>query len=368
MRVVLSRWIGFVLLLAALPLVSSQFSVEAGPAESRLSPANPLFDVEALALKFVWRAELGSIGGDRLEALYPLGPYLLAETPDGEVHVLEAKTGSWQTMTRLRHGLSCGPALSGNTILLISNSRIYAFDTETDQLSDATVTGFGQFADPLVFEDTVILGGADGDIRSLTIEGRDEVWTAAVRGTIWEQPVVAGGNLYVAGSEALCLTPDTGLELWRWKPGKPSRLTAGVAAHGGTVFVGDDRGLVYGLDAEAGQPTWQTHMDSPVNALRIVQDRLLVFTGTPALVCLAASGERQRLWSYAGAERLVGTADGTLYLQCTDGSLAAVSLAEGEELWREPMPEGCLTAVHPAQPVLYVGNQEGTVAAFQKLD
>jgi outer membrane protein assembly factor BamB len=253
-------------------------------------------------------------------------------------------------------------------MLLVSGGRLYGFDTETGELGPSYATGFGQFAAPLVFEDSIILAGADGDIVRLTVEGREEVWRTAIRGTIWEKPLLAAGHLYAAGQQLICLAPESGLELWRWTPAAPSRLTTGVVAHGGTVFVGDDRGILYGLQGEYGEPKWRTHLEAPLSALRVVEDRLLAFTGAPALTCFTASGQRRLLWRYPSAQRLLTTVGEVAYVECEDGSVAALSLPQGEELWREPLPRDCVVAGDPARPVLYIGNQTGTIAAFEKLD
>jgi outer membrane protein assembly factor BamB len=328
-----------------------------------------VYDLEAEGLKMLWRAELGHIGGTRLAELYPTGRLLVAETPAGEMHVLDALSGRWQTSRMLRHGLEFSPTPAGNKLYVVSHNKVYGFDLETGKMGEGYHPSFAVMTPPVVFQDSLILAGGNGHLARVTVVGSEELWLTSIDGPIWEQPVLDGGTLFAASSELIRLEADAGRELWRWRPASPARLTTGVAVHGGNVYAGDNRGYLHALGVEHGDQRWQMPFGaSPVGTLEVVDGKLLVSTNKPAVTCLDVEGEREALWRYEGAVEMLAVGRGKVYLLTDDHSIAAVSLQEGKELWREPLPEESLAVGDPHRAAFYVGNPEGTIAAFEELD
>jgi len=373
MSIALGRWVACLLLVgAALLLLSFDAAAEpstAAPPRSMLAPSNPVFDLKDHGLKTLWTAELGRVSEPRLKTLYPVAETLVAETPSGEVHVLNAADGTWQNMQMFSRGLECSPVAVGDRMLVVSASRLFSFDPATEQVGEGHHLAFAPFCPPLLKGDSLILAGGNGHLARLSRPGYRQLWQRSIRGPIWHQPAMLDGNLYASASEVICLEPEDGTELWRWEPREPSRLSSGIALHHGRVYAGDNLGNLYALGAGYGDLKWQQSFGAPiVGKPEVVGDKLLVFTNDPKVHCLSLNGERAVLWSYDGATDLIVAGANRVYLRTEDDGVAAVLTDRGEELWKDRLPAGCLVAGDPNRPVFYVGNSEGTIAAFQELD
>lgn len=373
MRIALRRWLACSLLVGAALLLLS-FDAAAGPpastsAGSVLAPSNPVFDIKDKGLKTLWTAELGRVSEPRLKAIYPMADKLVAETPTGEVHVLNAENGTWQNMEMFSRGLEFSPIPVGDQMLVVSASRLYTLDPAAEDVGEGYHLQFAPFCPPLLKGDSLILAGGNGHLARLTRPGHEQVWQRSIRGPIWYQPAMLDGNVYASASEIICLEPEDGTELWRWEPREPAELSSGIALHEGRVYAGDNLGTLYALGADYGDLKWQQSVGAPiVGKPEVVGDKLLVFTNEPKVHCLSITGERKVLWSYEGATELVLAGVDRLYLRTDDGGVAAVVTDRGEELWKDRLPSECLVAGDSNRPVFYVANSEGTIAAFQELD
>ncbi len=372
MRIASRRWPACLLLMGAALLMSLGAGL-APPADasesSMLDPANPVFDLEDQGLKPLWVAELGRISEPRLKALYPVDGWLVAETPTGEVHVLDARRGTWKNMQVFARGLKFSPIADGDRMLVVSASRLYPFDPATGQVGEGHRLAAPPFAPPRLWRDTIIVPTGNGLLTRLSRPDYRRIWLSSIRGPIWHQPTMVGGRVFASASEVICVQAEDGLELWRWEPRRPARLNSGIAVHEGRVYVGDNLGDLYALGAEFGDLRWQKSLGAPiVGRPRVVEDRLLVFTSKPAAYCVSLEDEREVLWSYEGATELVTAGRERLYLRTDDNGIAAVSADRGEELWKDVLPADCLVSGDPERAVFYVANRQGTIAAFEELD
>ncbi|MHC4479465.1 MAG: outer membrane protein assembly factor BamB family protein [Planctomycetota bacterium] len=343
-----------------------------GPRSSKLSPSNAIFDVEPLGLKVLWSEELGQLSSNRqLRNVYAVENMVVIEAEKGEVHCLDSTTGIWQATTVLRDVLTRPPAAMGTTLFFITDNSLYAFDTAADTLSRPHHPGFAVFTRPLVFRDSLVLAGGSGELALLALPGEKQTWLASLGAPIFQQPVIDAARLYAsaAGDTVIAVDLEEQRELWRWRPQEPSEISSGVAISGSRVFVGDNRGLLYSLQAEFGEPIWQSMLEAPVvGKPQIVGSRLLAFTNKPSVVCLEAASERKKLWQYDGAEQLLAASEEVAYLLTHDHSVAALSLESGQELWREPLPHDARVAGEPTRPAFFIADTGGSIVALAALD
>jgi outer membrane protein assembly factor BamB len=134
------------------------------------------------------------------------------------------------------------------------------------------------------------------------------------------------------------------------------------------IFVGDNRGIVYGLTTDFFQNVWQTMLEAPViGKPEVIGDKLFVFTSEPALVCFSAS-EQTKLWKLAGATQLLTVGNRGLYVLSEGNVLSAVSPDTGETIWSDVLPKRCQVIGDPMAPVLYLANGAGSILAVKELD
>jgi len=342
--------------------------------EYALCPANVVFDLEREGLKVAWRQELGASPASPLVAIYSVADYLVAEAAGGQVHVFDAADyGKWKAGAGLPGRLDVPPAALGSRLFLTVKNRIFSLDVAGGKLidPDGARAGMAVSVAPLVYQDALILAGAGGDVARHTIADNQRVWIRSVEGAILDRPVIDSGTVYASAQRdrVIALDLKDGQELWQLKPAPPARLSSGVAVYGKTCYVGDNLGTLYGLNAEFGNVVWTQSLSAPVvGAPKVVGDKVLVFTNLPRVTCLRGDAGPEPLWTFDGAVQLVTSGPELAYFLTDDNAIAAVTLEDGKELWRDPLPEGTLVAGSTRRPEFYIADAAGSIVAIAELE
>ena len=338
---------------------------------SKLSPDNHVFDVENQGLKLLWPYELGRLTGTRaLRTIYIAGRFVIVEAEGGEIHCLDAQTGEWKATTVLGRQLQVPPTAIGDKLVFVVRNSIVIYDTVTRKTSRPYRPGFALTAAPLLQGSGLLLAGGDGNLARLSLTDARQQWLASLRGPIREQPIVAGGRLFaVSPAGVLAWDLAQGTMLGTWAPQPPSKLSSGLAVVAGSLYVGDSRGLLYALDPGLPAAVWQRMLGAPViGTPTAAGTRLLVLTSEPNLICIDAVGERKELWRVQGVVKLLTLGKDRAYTLNDDGSIAALSLETGKELWRDPLPADCTVVGSRNRPAFYIANPRGSVVGFAELD
>jgi outer membrane protein assembly factor BamB len=244
------------------------------------------------------------------------------------------------------------------------------YDVDRDVTERPRLMDFPLETRPLLHQNYLILGGGDGKVEHLRLDGGASEWLASLMGRILEQPVVAGGYLLAtAPSGILMWDLAANAEFGRWSPKEPARLTSGAAGVGRRVYVGDSRGLLYSLSIDTCKPTWHRMMGAPVKGeLTPVGTDLLILTGKPELICLDAAGSRAVRWRQEGVVKVLAIGKATVYALKADGAVAAFSMETGEQAWCDPVPADCKVTGDDSSPTIYIANPQGSVVAITELD
>ncbi|MCK4283025.1 MAG: PQQ-binding-like beta-propeller repeat protein [Candidatus Brocadiae bacterium] len=371
MKIVLRKCCWRMLLLAPLILASCAAPAPASKPISKLSPENALFDLEQEGLKLLWRQELGKRTDAPLRDIYCTGNIVVVEAEGGELHCLKSSDGTWKATRLLGDRLTRAPKAQGQRLYLVIKNNLYIFDTASGGLSGAYRPGFAIFTPPQVYGDSLILAGGNGHLRRMMLDAPRKGWLTSLEGPILEEPVIAEDRVFAAAcyDKVIAVQAEDGLVLWKWKPREPSRISSGVAVLGHRLFVGDDRGFIYSLRADYGEPTWKMMAGaSIVGRPRVVGTDVLVFTARPSLISIAAGGDMQTLWECEGATELVAAGETTAYVLTEDHSVVALCLETGKEMWRHPLPVDCEITGDPTRAAFYIVNSKGSIVALGELD
>lgn len=177
----------------------------------------------------------------------------------------------------------------------------------------------------------------------------DVLWRFQTDGPVRSSPVVAGDAVYVGSTDGhlYALHRTTGEELWRADAGSPVSST-GAVADGLALFVSRD-GVCHAVDAKTGVPRWEfrtgpvhpwawgmegwdAYVSSPV-----VADGLVVFGAGDGSVYALELATGQEVWRFDTEGRIRSTpaiADGIVFVGSADGFVYALGLADGSERWR----------------------------------
>lgn len=243
-------------------------------------------------------------------------------------------------------------------------------------------------------------------------------WFAPLGGPVMAAPVVAGGTVYVSGTDGFLYALNARTGALRWRAGLGDSLSNGSPAlGGGRVYANGFGTLTLAFDAASGRLLWQTdngHLPSapPLYYRGLVlvpsdgnfvscydartgrlywrfqsEDALEDFwpttgaaaaRGRTAYVALGASTEFDAIdletglksWEYAVRERPAGApalAAGAIYLAMAGGRLLCLDAASGVLRWALALPHGL---GHGAQTTplvaggrLFIGGDDGRLDA-----
>ncbi|MCH7998950.1 MAG: PQQ-binding-like beta-propeller repeat protein, partial [Chloroflexi bacterium] len=200
------------------------------------------------------------------------------------------------------------------------------------------------YTTPLVIDDTVYLGGYNGDVYALNLDDGSVLWSFDADG-----PIIAG---LAAGETAVYVATDKGIvyALSLEDGSERQRFDAGSGVWGtpllaeGVVYVASVNGELYALDAETLDTIW----DAPFKAERglisdpVLADGAILIGGFDRELHAVnvKTGEEREGWPLKADNWFWGrplVLDGTVYAPNLDGNLYALSLESGAPVWDAPI-------------------------------
>ncbi|WP_406663965.1 outer membrane protein assembly factor BamB [Gallaecimonas sp. GXIMD1310] len=172
-------------------------------------------------------------------------------------------------------------------------------------------------------------------------------------------PVYAYDHIYAAsrGGVVEALNPKNGDVIWKKDLGeadsffgdrKNVRLSGGVSAGFGKIYIGSENGVVYAFDAKSGELSWQVDVPGEAMAPPVAdQGVVLINTTSGKLVALDADTGKQK-WVYdQNVPKLTlrgvsapATTNGAALVGTPDGKLAAVIMDNGLPAWEQNVSPG----------------------------
>jgi outer membrane protein assembly factor BamB len=180
-------------------------------------------------------------------------------------------------------------------------------------------------------------------------------------------PVVAENTVFLGGNEGNFYAVDlqTGQKRWAWKA--PAGIVAPACYWNGHVYVGDVNGGFHCLRAETGDPVWQLEVAGEIDGgpsfARLPSGKQVVVFGSQDtfLYCVdAQSGDI--LWKGGGHDQIRCTppiVEGRTFIAGCDGKLHVLEIHDGKEIAAIDLegPTGSTPAV--VGPLAYVGTENG---------
>jgi class 3 adenylate cyclase/outer membrane protein assembly factor BamB len=193
---------------------------------------------------------------------------------------------------------------------------------------------------------------------------------------VWQQrlgrasdfvPIVADGAVIVGDSEGLhAFDAQTGAALWP-KP-FPGRFTESAATDNGTVFAADLDGQMHAVDVLSGAQRWQVPFRN--SGTRPIVAQGLLWAGSSdghAHAFDPATGATRWTWSAPAAVDVATVTADMAYLTSA-GSLFAVRLVDGTQLWRFDGRGTSLTGPIVTEDTIYTASQGTGQLAMYALD
>ena len=240
-----------------------------------------------------------------------------AENGEAEWTFTEAK-GFFMGQAAVEDGMVYAPSNDGNLYALNENGNLlWTFET-----------GHYIWAQPQISSNAVFIGSMDHSAYAVTKDG-EEIWSQELSGAIIGSPVLSEDEavLFVGsiGKEMVALDTSNGEIIWTFNAGGDLESVWGKAilVDGLLIFV-DSTGQVFALDAETGDPEWQTDFsENVVGGLEAISDGFVLATEQGSIKAFDLDGSP--LWE--------ATLGGESFREpVTNGEYLAVGLIDGENL------------------------------------
>jgi outer membrane protein assembly factor BamB len=241
----------------------------------------------------------------------------------------------------------------------IANGRIFAADR--DGLVQARDLGSGNLlweshmvdekeeaiefsGGPGIGVTAVILGSKDAEVIALNIENGALLWKTPVSSEVLSVPVVADGHVIVRTTDGsvIALNEKTGQKIWSYEHNVPTLTVRGTGAPlviEDTLIEGYDNGKLMAFRLEDGKYVWESTVTIPKGRSEV--ERLVDIDVDPI------------------------ESRGVIYTASYNGGAAAVSILDGDVLWRNEAISSH-TGLAQDEQYLYISNSEGHVFQLDK--
>lgn len=234
---------------------------------------------------------------------------------------------------------------------------------------------------PVIDGDRIFAASADGEVKAVNREsGR----------TLWKEDVdraLAGGvgfhddSLFLGGKDGEVIRLDAGTGAERWLTRVSGEVLAPPQGDGRVVVVQTYDGKLYGLDYDSGEKIWNYDSNVPVLTIRgtstpilqggaafagFANGRVLAFDAMTGAVRWEARvaipqgrSEIERIVDVDGAMAIQGS---ELYVASYQGRVAALDIRTGRKIWQRNISS--FNGVSQGFGNVYVAEETGTVTAY----
>ncbi|MDD5092875.1 MAG: PQQ-binding-like beta-propeller repeat protein [Dehalococcoidia bacterium] len=196
---------------------------------------------------------------------------------DGKIYAVDAITGMemWRPV-ETKGPIVASPVLSGTTLVVASNNKLYAINT-----SDGTLLWAKPFkasgkiwSSPAIAGDKVYFGSLGHKLYAVTLASGKLFWEKGFDAPVAAEPLIVDGTIYVGTFEGkfYALDAETGDQKWD-EPFKANDWFWSKAAyHNGTIYIGSLDKNVYAIDAATGKSRWSPPVSTagPIRSATVV--------------------------------------------------------------------------------------------------
>lgn len=268
------------------------------------------------------------------------------EATYSDKYYVYARNGAGEALWK-REGLSPVPVFKGDMVYLMLNDEIHAVDINNGETIWNTNFGENFYQDALTADENNIYLSGSGFIISVSIEDGSVNWRYSIgtAGNIPNTPSVAGGKVYVGYQKSLYCIDQNGNLVWEYPMTMNigETLRSNVAVVNGVVYVGNDSGYLYALDAADTSEIWSYNVQLRGSEAPTIYEEKVYLQGENKLYCLnALTGDS--LWTYEPESETEWSSptvvDGVVYTSGLIYGFLALDAATGEVLWENEGSEG----------------------------
>ena len=191
-------------------------------------------------------------------------------------------------------------------------------------------------------------------------------WAFDAGSEIVGTPAVASGLVVIGDDDGVLhgLDVDDGRERWRYETSKAVRSSPVVAD--GVVYVGGYDGYVHAVDLASGRRRWRAAVGHEIFSSPTVAEGRVIVAADEVLALDASTGAAA--WRYPLSAPSVASpvvAGRTVVVGASDGVVRGLDLRDGARRWEVRTGGAVASTASVADGVAYVGSSDGSVYAIE---
>lgn len=169
-----------------------------------------------------------------------------------------------------------------------------------------------------------------------------EVWKKQLAAAVYSSPAFADGKVYVGDDYGFfyCLDARNGRNIWKYKTG--SRINSVAAVADGRVFVGSTDGALYCFSADNGTVLWKYETGKAVMGCPVITEigdrQAVLFGGSDGSFRALNTVNGKEIWVFNGLNGYVVTRpciyNSKVYFGAWDCHFYALNLNDGSLVWK----------------------------------
>lgn len=202
------------------------------------------------------------------------------------------------------------------------------------------------------------------------------IWSFSTPASVaYTSPAVVDGTVYVGDDDGnvYAIDAETGTEDWSRSLFGP--VYSSPAVVDGVVYIGDGDKNLHALDAADGSTLWTFSASDTIDSSPAVVDGTVYFGSWDDHVYAVDTSTGNQEWSFSADNDIrrssPAVVDGTVYIGSMDGNVYAIDAATGNEQWSTATPEnGGVRHSSPAvlDGTVYIGTYDGFLLALDADD
>ncbi|MDQ7090640.1 MAG: outer membrane protein assembly factor BamB [Methylococcales bacterium] len=205
-------------------------------------------------------------------------------------------------------------ALSSDNIFVADREGlVQARSASNGDLLWESTTSYSFSAGPGLGIDNLILGTSNAEVVAFNRSSGEELWKTTVSSEVLAVPVISKGVVIIRTTDGriIALNETDGLQLWSFEKNVPALTIRGTGKPlvlDNQVIAGYANGKLLSLDLKTGKNNWETTLAIPSGRSEV--ERLVDLDSDPV------------------------ESDGVVYISSYNGGTTAVSIDNGNPLWR----------------------------------
>jgi outer membrane protein assembly factor BamB len=191
-------------------------------------------------------------------------------------------------------------------------------------------------------------------------------WTYTTGAKVYSSPTIVDDFLYVGDDDGTvyALNAGSGYKLWEFKTNK--RVRSSPLVVDGTVYIGSSDNSLYAIDTKSGKELWTFETDGAIVSSPVVVNNTLYVGSRDSTIYAINAETGQRLWTYETDGQIDSSpavVNDIIIIGSYDGTVYALNTNSGKEVWTFETDGEIQTSPTVANKMVYVGSEDSNVYA-----